>query len=162
MLAARTDLKVLGYLGRALSLEFSAVQLYSTQSRLAANWGLDEPAERLGNEATEEMGHVQRIINRMLALGVAPNASQLRPVTLGRDLHELLLGAQALEHELVRLYDQATRHCAKVGLHDDRRFFQALLEEEQEHGRALARWLLELSGGDAQETPGISRRRNRV
>ena len=46
---------MLGYLGRALSLEMSAVQLYMTQARLVAAWGLTEPAERLRNEAHEEM-----------------------------------------------------------------------------------------------------------
>ena len=60
MLYARADLRVLGYLGRALSLEFSAVQLYSTQARLVATWGLAEPAERLKNESREEMEHADR------------------------------------------------------------------------------------------------------
>ncbi len=84
------DLKVLGYLGRALSLEYSAVQLYSTQSRLVASWGLDKEAEKFQAEAREELGHADRIITRMLAKGVAPNASQLRPVKLGPDLLTLL------------------------------------------------------------------------
>ena len=59
------DQHILGYLGRALSLEFSAVQMYSTQARLVASWGLDGPAARLVAEAREEMGHVERIIDRM-------------------------------------------------------------------------------------------------
>jgi bacterioferritin len=44
---------------------------------------------RLGAEVREEMGHVERIIARMLALGVASNASQLRPATVGPDLLNL-------------------------------------------------------------------------
>ena len=36
------DQRVLGYLGRALSLELSAVQLYTAQARLAESW----PTER--------------------------------------------------------------------------------------------------------------------
>ena len=55
MLTARADQGVLGYLGRALSLEFSAVQLYSTQARLVAYWGLASAAERLRHEAEEEL-----------------------------------------------------------------------------------------------------------
>jgi len=149
MMSRPSDQLVLGYLGRALSLEFSAVQQYSAQSRLVATWGLAEPAERLRNEATEEMGHVDRIISRMLALGVAPNASQLRPVGLGQDLRALLQHDQVLEHELVRLYDDATRYCALQGDHDNRLFFEALLEEEKAHGRELARWLEELGGSGA-------------
>mgnify|MGYP000101987846 CR=1 FL=1 len=42
----RSDQRILGYLGRALSLELSAVQMYSAQAQLVATWGLDEPARR--------------------------------------------------------------------------------------------------------------------
>jgi bacterioferritin len=123
MLPARADDKVLGYLGRALSLELSAVQLYSTQARLVAMWGLSDAAERMRHEAQEEMGHAERIIERMLAHGVAPNASMLRPVRLGGDLRELLLVDQAFERELVDLYADAVLHCLRVGNLDDRAVF---------------------------------------
>ncbi len=141
MLYANADQRVLGYLGRALSLEFSAVQLYSTQARLVATWGLDGPAERLRKESVEEMEHVERIIARMLSLGVAPNASQLRPVRLGGSLVELLQHDLAFENELVTLYGDATRHCARIGDHDGRLFFETLLKEEHGHGRELSQWI---------------------
>lgn len=141
MLHANADQRVLGYLGRALSLEFSAVQLYSTQARLLGAWGLADVAEHLSKEATQELEHAQRIIARMLALGVAPNASQLRPVKLGQNLRDMLVYNHQFESELVALYDQATRHCAKNGDHDNRLFFEALLKEEQEHAAHLTQWL---------------------
>ena len=141
MTAQRADHRILGYLGRALSLELSAVQLYSTQARLVATWGLDEPARKLREEAHEEMQHVERIIARMLALGVAPSASQLRPALVGPDLLSLLQADYAFELELVQLYLDAARHGARVGSRDDRVFFQALLEEEQAHARELIAWM---------------------
>ncbi|MBD3671386.1 MAG: bacterioferritin [Gammaproteobacteria bacterium] len=145
MLYAKADQRVLGYLGRALSLELTAVQQYSTQARLVAAWGLTEAAEKLGHEATEEMEHADRIIGRMLALGVAPNASQLRPAMLGRNLYEVLVNNHAFEQELVRLYTDATRHCAAKGDHDSRIFFEALLKEEMQHAEELSRWIQTLS-----------------
>lgn len=153
MFNASADQRTLGYLGRALSLELSAVQQYSTQARLTAAWGLDDAASRLQQEAQEEMGHVNRIIARMLALAVAPNASQLRPVRLGQNLSELLKQNQVLERELVRLYTDASKHCARNGDHDNRLFFEKLLEEEQGHGQQLTRWLqqLEQPGGTTEE-----------
>jgi bacterioferritin len=152
MMHPGVDERVLGYLGRALSMELSAVQLYTTQARLVTGWGLDEPAKRFREEAHEEMGHVERIISRMLALGVAPNASQLRPVKLGRDLRELLEYDRAFEDELVSLYADAAAHCARNGNHEGRLFFQELLEEEQQHSRELAQWLAQL------EQPGVDPR----
>ena len=146
MLAANVDQRVLGYLGRALSLELSAVQLYSTQARLVDSWGLTEVAGKLSAEAKEELEHAERIISRMLALGVAPNASQLRPVRLGKNLQELLQNDHAFE--TVGLYDDAARHCLRIGDHDSRLFFETLLGEEQAHARELVAWLAELQGSD--------------
>lgn len=144
MFPANADPRVLGYLGRALSLELSAVQLYSTQSRLVETWGLTEVAKKFSEEASEEMGHADRIISRMLALGVAPNASQLRPVRLGQNLRELLQHDYAFERELVGLYSDAVSHCMRSGDHDNRIFFEALLGEEQSHAASLEKWLQDI------------------
>ena len=149
MLAAHADQTVLGYLGRALSLELSAVQLYTTQARLADSWGLVEVAAKFSDEAGEELRHADRIIGRMLALGVAPNASQLRPVRLGSNLQQLLQHDYAFEKELVGLYEAATKHCARTGDHDGRVFFEALLGEEQEHAKGLEQWLQQLQQTEA-------------
>ena len=144
MMSTNADLLVLGYLGRALSLELSAVQLYSTQARLVETWGLSEVAKKLSEEAKEEMSHADRIISRMLALNVAPNASQLRPVRLGQNLLQLLQYDLEFENELVGLYSLASQHCARSGDHDSRVFFEALLKEEQTHAADLKKWIQEL------------------
>jgi len=145
-----TDEHVLGYLGRALSLEFSAVQLYSTQSVLVSSWGLTDVADKFREESREEMGHAERIISRMLALGVAPNASQLRPVRLGKTLHELLLYDSAFENELISLYENAARYCSSIADYDNRLFFEALLNEEKAHAADLMQWLQELKQAEVQ------------
>ncbi len=148
MLAARADQRVLGYLGRALSLEFSAVQLYSTQARLVASWGLADAAEHLRHEVEEELQHTERIIDRMLAVGVAPSASQLRPVKLGQNLLEMLQINQRFEQELIGLYHAAARYSAGIGDHDSRLFFSALLEEERNHYEELQEWQDQLISAD--------------
>lgn len=149
MLSTRSDSRVLGYLGRALSLELSAVQLYATQARLLDIWGLVEESARFRTEAKEELGHAERIISRMLALSVAPNASQLRPVKLGQNLRELLQYDLSFENELVQLYTQATEHCARIGDQDSRVFFETLLNEEKSHAHELTLRL------NQYEQPGV-------
>ena len=140
-MAARPDQKVLGYLGRALSLELSAVQQYSTQARLVAAWGLNEAAASFGNEAAEELQHANRIIDRMLAIGVAPNGSQLRPVRLADNLSALLGLNQQLEADIIQLYHSAAQYCANVGDQDNRMFFEELLRDEQQHYTELETWM---------------------
>lgn len=148
MLTARADQRVLGYLGRALSLEFSAVQLYSTQARVVASWGLADAARRLKHEAEEEFEHTHRIIERMLAVGVAPSASQLRPVELGQNLIEMLQINQRFEQEIIDLYHAAASYSAGIGDHDSRLFFSTLFEEERAHHMELQEWQAQVSSGN--------------
>ncbi|WP_398331638.1 ferritin-like domain-containing protein, partial [Vulcanococcus sp.] len=103
--------RVLGYLGRALSLELTAVQQYMTQASLVGLWGDEASAERFREETVEEMQHAERIVQHMLQLGVAPAASQLQPVTHAPDLLGLLEQNADLEQQLVNHYDEATRFC---------------------------------------------------
>ena len=139
--------RVLGSLGRALSLELSAVQQYMTQASLMELWDLGEAAERFRRETVEELHHAERIVQRMLTLGVAPAASQLRPVGQAPDLIGLLRLDAALEAELIQHYAEAVRFCLLIGDRDSEGFFRDLWNDEQHHGEELTQWLLDLGGG---------------
>ena len=154
-----SDSRVPGFLGRALSFELSAVQQYMTHARLAEGWGLTGAASQLRQEAQEEMGHVDRIVARMLALGLAPNASFLRPVAVGDDLVALLRANWRLEAEIVSLYEQAQAHCARSRDADGKAFFAELLKEEQAHAQELENWLNDLAEPAARNSGSRSRRR---
>lgn len=140
MLYPDVDSKVLGYLGRALSLELTAVQQYLTVARLLQLRGFEDIARECEHESKTEMAHVKRIIGRMLVLGVAPNASRLRPAALGNSLPALVAEIEKLEAEIVSFYGEAVRHCDAVGDFDNRLFFERLLEEERAHSGALGDW----------------------
>lgn len=141
--------RVLGYLGRALSLELSAVQQYMTQASLLELWGELEAAQRFRQETVEEMQHAETIVKRMLALGVAPSASQLRPVSHAPDLVGLLRHNAALEADLVNHYAEAVRFCLLVGDGSSESFFRELWTDEQHHAEELAQWLRSLGAGPA-------------
>ena len=138
--------RVLGDLGRALSLELTAVQQYMTQASLVGLWGDQAAADRFREETVEEIQHAEKIVQQMLSLGVAPAASQLQPVTHAADLVGLLEQNAELEQQLIDHYDQASRFCALIGDQANGDFFRALLEDEQHHGRDLEAWLQELGG----------------
>ena len=141
--------RVLAYLGRALSLELSAVQQYMTQASLAELWGDLESADRFRQETVEEMRHAERIVQRMLASGVAPGASQLRPVSHAPDLPELLRRNAVLEDELIDHYAEAHRFCQVIGDQTHHTFFHDLWQEERQHGQELASWLENLESRSA-------------
>lgn len=145
--------QTLGYLGRALSLEFSAVQTYLTQGSLAESWGLAEAAARFRTETVEEMRHAERLVQHMLALGVAPNASALRPAAVGRSLRDLLLQDARLESEIVGLYAQALAFSHRIGDQASAALFQSLLADEVHHAREIDDWLAELEGPQQPRWP---------
>ncbi len=153
---AQIDPRIAGYLGRALSLELSAVQQYATHASLTERWGMQGASKALRQEVAEESRHVERVVDQMIALGVAPNASQLRPVRLGRTLPELLLAGHALEQEIISLYQDAVAYCARIGDAERRQFFGEILQEELHHAEELANWLREL-GSNETSAPSPAR-----
>ena len=131
------DPGVAGFLGRALSLEMSAVQQFLANARLLASWGLEPEAARFRAEAQGELEHVERIMARMIALGLAPNVSVLRPVRTGADPAALYAIAADLERQLVAFYGAAARHCASISDGAGRVFFETLLAEEAAHAEGF-------------------------
>lgn len=141
------DEVVLGYLGRALSFELSAVQQYLSLSSLLKIRGFEEAGKHFYDEAQEELGHAQRIIARLIALGYSPNSSQLRPTRLDGSILDLLQHAKTLELEIVALYSKATEYCKKANDHDNWLFFDELLKEEQQHASSFDEWQKKLQNG---------------
>lgn len=146
--------RVLGYLGRALSLELSAVQQFMTQASLVELWGDAESAARFRRATVEELQHSEKIVQRMLTLGVAPAASQLRPVGHAPDLAGLLQVGLALKGDLIIHYAEALRFCQLVGDRDSGAFFQGLWSDEQHHTEDLDTWLHSLG---VSRNPSIER-----
>jgi len=153
MAMAAVHPRILGFLGRALSLELTAVQQYMTQASLVELWGDAEAAVRFRQHTVEELRHSERLVQHMLALGVAPAGSQLRPVQHAADLVGLLTLNGVLEHDLIQLYGDAVRFCVLIGDAGNADFFRSLWNEEQHHGLELATWLQSLrsSGPDRYE-----------
>lgn len=145
MAYANINPKVLGYLGRALSLEMTAIQQYCTVSRLLKLRGFEQIADKFKHEMRDELEHVERIVGRMLVLGVAPNASQLRPAKVGDSLPALIASVYMLEQEIIDFYQQAVSFCIQVEDFDNRMFFEQLLHEEQKHADELKQWRQDLS-----------------
>lgn len=141
------DPVILGYLGRALSFELSAVQQYMALARLLELRGMLQHAEKFRHEVQEEMEHANRIIGRMLALGVAPNASCLRPTKLNGSLTDLMKHASDMEAEIVSFYSQAVRYCSMANDHENRIFFETLLLEEQRHAGTIDSWQQQIIAG---------------
>ena len=128
---------MLGFLGRALSLELTAVQQYKTSARLLKLRGFEDLSVKCERESKTEIEHVERIIERMLVLGSAPSASRLRPVALGGSVPELIASIERLEKEVAEFYRQASDYCRKIDDYDNHLFFHRLMQDEVKHADSL-------------------------
>ena len=127
------DPRTLGWLSRALTHEMSAVQQYLAQSVLARLWGDEALSRKLRSEAVEELGHAERLMERLIISGVAPSAGNLPPSRLGRSVDELLAADRQLEVDAVRLYQEAVAHARRMRDSDGASLLAEILAEEMEH-----------------------------
>ena len=131
------DPRTLGWLARALTHEMSAVQQYLAQSVLARLWGDEALAAKLRHEAVEEMEHAERLMERLILLGVAPSAGNLPPARLGRSVEALLAADRKLEADAVRLYQEAAAHARRMRDADSAALLESILGEEMVHVQEL-------------------------
>lgn len=127
------DPRTLGWLSRALTHEMSAVQQYLAQSVLSRLWGDEALSSKLRSEAVEELGHAERLMERLIAVGVAPSAGNLPPSRLGRSVDDMLAADRELEVEAVRLYQEAVAHAQRMRDSDSAVLLTEILAEELEH-----------------------------
>lgn len=137
------DPRTLGWLNRALAHELGAVQQYLAQSVLARCWGEQSLADDLRREASEELGHAERLMERLILMGVAPNASGLAPARLGRDVNQLLLANRQMELDAVHLYQDAFSHASRVRDGEVAALMRSILEEEKSHLANLDHMIME-------------------
>jgi bacterioferritin len=131
------DPRTLGWLSRALTHEMGAVQQYLAQSVLARLWGDEALAEHLRHEAVEELEHAERLMERLILLGVAPSAGNLPPARLGRGVMDLLAADRVLEVDAVRLYQEAVAHARRMRDADSAALLEDILAEEVRHVSSL-------------------------
>ena len=137
------DPRTVGWLSRALTHEMSAVQQYLAQSVLAHLWGDEALAKYLRAEAVEELGHAERLMERLIRVGVTPSAANLAPARLGRSVDDLLAADRVLEADAVRVYREAVAHAARMRDADSAQLFGEILEDELAHVQEIDRMMAE-------------------
>lgn len=131
------DPRTLGWLSRAYAHEMRAGQQYLAQSVLARLWGLEALSAHLRREALEELTHAERLMQRLIQLGVAPSAGHLPPPRLGRNVDELLRADRELEVDAVRLYQEALAHAQRMRDAEAASLLEDILGEELAHVREI-------------------------
>jgi bacterioferritin len=127
------DKGVIEYLNKALRAELTAINQYWLHYRLQADWGLGKLAKKSRAESIEEMGHADKIMDRIIFLEGHPNLQTLDPLRIGESSKETLECDLAAELEAVTLYKEARDYCESVRDYVSKNLFEALLTDEEGH-----------------------------
>ena len=129
----QTDPRLGSYLSRALSHEMDAVQQYLLQAKLTSMWGLSAQSAHFRQDVSGELAHAERLMERMLILGIPCNATQLPAARPGRTLEEMLHIDRLLEIEAIRLYEEAALYCGRRQDGETQALMRAIMEDELSH-----------------------------
>ncbi len=143
------DAKVIEYLNKLLAGELTAIDQYFTHSRMCENWGLTKLYERIEHERSDEVGHAEALINRILFLEGTPDLSVRDPLKIGKDAPEMLRNDLQLELSVVAALKEAIAYCETSRDYQTRSILEQMLEDtEEDHAHWLEKqlWLIEKTG----------------
>lgn len=136
--------RVIAYLQRAVSHEFSAAQQFTLQAVQAECLGLGPFANELRAGTLEELRHAEAFCRRLHELGAgSPSVQAVAARPVGRTLEELLRFGLATEADAMRLYAEALRFCERIADADNAALFARIYEDEWRHYQELERRLHE-------------------
>lgn len=127
------DPKVIDYLNKSLRHELTAVSQYWLHYRLQEDWGLGHMAQKSREESIEEMGHADKLIERIIFLEGHPNLQKLDPLRIGQTPKETLECDLAAEIDARALYKEAREYCREAGDFVTMSLFEQLMSDEEGH-----------------------------
>jgi bacterioferritin len=125
--------QILEALSEALKAELTAVHQYLLHSRLCQSWGYHRLAEQNRKESTEEMGHAELLIDRILFLKGTPNLEEISAISAGANVKEQFETQLALENEAIARLNDAVRIAQEGGDNVSRQVFEKILADEDHH-----------------------------
>lgn len=125
--------KILSVLNELLAEELTAINQYMVHAEMCSNWGYERLSGAIKKTAIAEMGHAEKLIERVIFLAGAPDVSKLNALHLGADVAAILENDRAAEQAAIQSYNAALRLCSEVGDGGTRELLDDILEDEEGH-----------------------------
>jgi bacterioferritin len=103
----KTSKKLLDALNDLLADELTAISRYMVHSQLCEEWGYGKLRKAIKHQAEDEMHHAKWLIGRILFLEGRPVMSKLNPITIGKNVPEMLGSTEEDELKAVQAYNKA-------------------------------------------------------
>ena len=127
------DPKVIEYLQEVLTGELTAINQYFLHAEMMENWGYKRLAAKTRKESIEEMGHAEKLLERMLYLDGAPNMKLLFPLRIGQTVKEQIENDLQVEYDAVPRLNKAINATVAAGDNGSCELFESILKDEEEH-----------------------------
>lgn len=125
--------EVSAVLNQRVSEELAAINQYIVHATMCDRWGYSSLAKYVMERAKGEMGHVDKLLDRILYLGDLPVVNVLAPIQIGMDVVGQLSNDERAEAVAIDNYNSTIAFCAKEGDSGTRGIIEEILEDEEEH-----------------------------
>jgi bacterioferritin len=125
--------EVIAFLNEQLTAELTAINQYWLHYKLQENNGWVKLARHTRHESIEEMGHADKLAERIIFLDGLPNFQKLSPLRIGQSVTEMFECDMKIEVEAV---DRLRRGIKVMREKDDvtsANLFEEILSNEEEH-----------------------------
>ena len=125
--------EVLEVLAGALTEELGAAVQYILHAEMCDNWGYKSLGGFTKKRAIEEMGHAEKLIERILFLEGAPDVQTLPKIEAGKDVQDQFTIDLKGELKAIASYNQGYATCTKAGDQGSADLLLANLHDEERH-----------------------------
>ncbi|MGR3322941.1 MAG: bacterioferritin [Pseudooceanicola sp.] len=125
--------KTIEFLQRAVKMEMTAAHQYQLHAHTLDDWGLTRLADQMREEMTEELGHSDQFIERLMFLKAKPELGFDKAPVAADTLPDMFRGDLADEEEAIAYYTRAAMHAAELGDIGTRTLFEKIVLDEEGH-----------------------------
>ncbi len=125
--------KIIKALNARLAEELGATVQYMLHAEMCADWGYGKLHEVLEKRAITEMGHWEKLVERILFLEGKPIVTNMGPVQIGDDVLKIHRHDLKAEHDAVKLYNEVIQLCASEGDNATKVLLEGILKDEDDH-----------------------------
>lgn len=123
--------KVIDLLNKQLTLELTSMDQYLAHSKMYEDWGINKLHEKLAHEYEEELGHAQRLIERILFLEGTPDTASREPLMIGADVEQMLRNDLAAENTVAASLRNIIEVCEQERDYVSREILEVLLDDTE-------------------------------
>lgn len=125
--------ETLANLQTALSMELTASHQYQLHGAVLDDWGIDRLAAQMREEMTEELGHSNSFLERILFLKGTPELTLQKTPVRANSLKEMFELDLKDEQEAIEFYTQSARKAYDAGDIGSRSLFEKTVLDEEGH-----------------------------